>query len=95
MRVASLSSTPLFYTGVLLDCADGSNINPKMFDIVSRLENIRTHENIPVSVDISGDKLTFTTVALPCGTYLWKTVMTKKATPAEVWLVPIVVVEVG
>lgn len=95
MRVASLSSTPLFYTGVLLDCADGSNINPKLFDIDSRLENIRTHENIPVSVDISGDKLTFTTGALPSGTYLWKTVMTKKATPAEVWIVPIVVVEVG
>ena len=95
MRVASLSSTPLFYTGVLLDCADGSNINPKLFDIDSRLENIRTRENILVNVDITGDKLTFTTGALPSGTYLWKTVMTKKATPAEVWLVPIVVVEVG
>lgn len=95
MRVASLSSTPLFYTGVLLDCADGSNINPKLFDIDSRLENIRTRENILVNVDITGNKLTFTTCALPSGTYLWKTVMTKKATPAEVWLVPIVVVEVG
>lgn len=95
MRVASLSSTPLFYTGVLLDCADGSNINPKLFDIDSRLENIRTRENILVNVDITGNKLTFTTGALPSGTYLWKTVMTKKATPAEVWLVPIVVVEVG
>ncbi len=95
MRVASLSSTPLFYTGVLLDCADGSSINPKLFDIDSRLENIRTRENILVNVDITGNKLTFTTGALPSGTYLWKTVMTKKATPAEVWLVPIVVVEVG
>lgn len=95
MRAISLNSIPLFYTGVLLDCADGSNINPKLFDIDSKLENIRTRENILVNVDITGDKLTFTTGALPSGTYLWKTVMTKKATPAEVWIVPIVVVEVG
>ncbi len=95
MRTFRFTSTPIWFHGVLLNCDDGSNFDPSLFEIRSNLENVQTGENTPVNCQITGDTLTFSSEPLLCGTYLWKTVLTMKANPARVWMAPITIIEVN
>ncbi len=89
------SNTPFYQSGTILNCADGSSIDPANFRIESYMKTLGrdcgNRENVGVTVE---DKQVTFTATLEKGIYEWVTILHHKADKNRAWQAPKVIIEV-
>ncbi len=93
MKYRMNHNAPFCHTGVILNCADGSKLEPNDYVFQCYFKRLDNGEEQQAKVSIQGKQVTFT-ANLDVGVYDWVTILHHKADMRKAWQAPTVLVEV-